>query len=98
MTEDIVPQQEGVLFLSDEQSELISNVHNTEEGHFGVERTWKKLNESFPGHNLSVQDIFEYISMCTTCLKNRQKYSTDQLTPIYRPLPKLHSMLLRNFL
>ena len=82
----------AVILLSDSALDCLKQVHNTKEGHFAVDRTWKKLNEVFPGHSISIEQVREFISECDGCLKNRQKSQKDQITPIYRTLPKLHTM------
>ena len=89
--EDVQDSNNQVLLLSEAQSELISKAHGLKEGHFGTKITWQNLNKFYPGHSISINNINEYISTCATCLKNRQKSAKDQITPIYRPLPKLHT-------
>ena len=83
---------ESVQILTESAKDYLKQIHNTKEGHFGVDRTWKKLNQLFPGHAISIEDIHEFIAQCETCIKNRHKSQTDQITPIYRPLPKLHTL------
>ena len=53
--------------------------------------TWIKLNQHFPGHTISTEDIAEFIESCGACQKNRRKSSNDQITPIYRRLPMEHT-------
>ena len=79
------------LCVIDSEPNLISLVHNTQEGHFGVRNTWISLNQKFPGHSISQQNIIEFISQCPTCQKNRRKGAQDQIDVLYRSLPKKHT-------
>lgn len=44
--------------------ELLASVHGGRAGHFGVRRTWLRLNEQFPGHSIPISYITDYIQRC----------------------------------
>jgi hypothetical protein len=52
-------------------TEKLSSVHGGRNGHFGVARTWNDLNEYFPGHGVSIQQVRDFIAECPTCQKDR---------------------------
>jgi hypothetical protein len=52
-------------------TEKISSVHGGRNGHFGVARTWNDLNDYFPGHGVSLQQVRDFIAECPTCQKDR---------------------------
>lgn len=54
-------------------------------GHHGARKTWKMLNEHFPGHRIPYRLVEDFVSSCAICQKDRLGM-TDALQPIYRTL------------
>ena len=54
-------------------------------GHFGVRKTWMLLNDTFPGHGISYDQVCELVVMCVPCQKMRHAM-TEVLIPITRHL------------
>jgi hypothetical protein len=50
-------------------------------GHFGIRKTWKLLNEHFPGHRIPYKVVEEFIMTCPICQKDRLGMA-DTLTPV----------------
>lgn len=50
---------------------LLRQVHGRRRGHLGVKRTWFLLNKLFPGHNITVRMIQDFIAECPICQKER---------------------------
>ena len=44
--------------------ELIAQVHGGRMGHHGARKTWKLLNEHFPGHKLPLRIVEEFVTSC----------------------------------
>lgn len=66
----------------DEVSQMITKVHNGRMGHHGVQRTWLLLNRYFPGHNISVRLIQDFVSTCAWCQKVRATLNQSLQAPI----------------
>jgi hypothetical protein len=64
---------------------LFSEVHNGQQGHWGVEETYKRLNKLAPGHGMSIRQVAELVRECVNCQKNRRERSS-RLAPIPRTL------------
>ncbi len=60
---------EVVSFKSPE--EVFKLVHGGRMGHYGARRTWKWLNEHFPGHKIPYRTIEELVATCPVCQKLR---------------------------
>lgn len=65
--------------------ELLSQVHGGRMGHHGARKTWKSLNEFFPGHRIPYRLVEEFVSSCAICQKDRLGM-TDAIQPVYRTL------------
>ena len=52
-----------------EYDDLIKQVHGANSLHFGVDTTWKKLSNLYPGHQIPRHYIDFYISRCPHCQK-----------------------------
>ena len=65
--------------------ELLANVHGGRMGHHGARKTWKLLNEHFPGHRIPLRVVEEFVSSCALCQKDRLGM-TDALQPVHRTL------------
>jgi hypothetical protein len=68
---------------------LFNSVHNARVGHNGLRRTWKLLNNWYPGHKIPVARIRDLIDACPICLKHTNRIN-DQLTSLTRPLHPEH--------
>ena len=53
--------------------ELLSAVHNSQVGHFGVKETWTRLNKQYPGHHIPIKDVQDFVENCANCQKTRQE-------------------------
>jgi hypothetical protein len=51
--------------------EVLKLVHNTFQGHFGIRKTYEKLCEAFPEHQIPVHVIQDFIDKCMVCAKTR---------------------------
>ena len=58
--------------LSEPEKNMLVEVHNGRAGHHGINRTMRMLNQYYPGHGLSQQQVDEFIKMCVTCQKHNQ--------------------------
>ena len=72
-------------FLAD-----ISKVHGGRAGHPGVARTWYLLNQRFPNHGLTLQQVRDFIAECITCQKVRVHPGTS-VKPLVKSLHGDHS-------
>lgn len=78
-----------VLTLDADRNSIIDQVHNGRMGHVGVRRTWHRLNQYFPGHNISYRVLEEYVMGCPLCQQDR-KSLRDKLAPVVRHLKVDH--------
>lgn len=51
--------------------DILTQVHGGRMGHFGVRKTWKMLNEFFPGHRIPYRVVDEFVATCPICQKDR---------------------------
>jgi hypothetical protein len=70
--------------------EALKTVHNSRMGHVGARRTWRRLNKYFPGHQIAIKIVEDFVLECPTCQKMRLKLG-DSLTPPTRHLNEEHS-------
>ena len=68
---------------------VLKTVHGGRMGHFGSRKTWKLLNEFYPGHRIPYRVVDEFVSTCAICQKDRLGM-TDALTPLIRVLKPEH--------
>jgi hypothetical protein len=64
----------------DRLDEALKAVHNARVGHGGIRRTWLLLNDTFPGHKISVEAVADFIS--TACQKYRLGMSDSLPAPL----------------
>ena len=69
--------------------EVLSQVHGGRMGHHGTRRTWKLLNECFPGHRIPYRLVDDFVSTCPACQKLRLGL-IDTLTPRTKTLHPSH--------
>lgn len=71
---------------------LLAAVHGGRRGHFGVQRTYQRLNDEFPGHRIPVRFISDFIQACPTCQVSRIGM-IESVRPVVRHLkvPELHT-------
>jgi hypothetical protein len=68
------PTVEGVLTPQcDTKQTAVQLFHNGQQGHWGVEETYKRLYKLAPGHGLSVREVSELVRECVNCQKNRRE-------------------------
>jgi hypothetical protein len=65
--------------------DILSQVHSSRKGHWGVRTTMKILDNQYPGHKIPVEVVHDYIAQCPTCQKNRSDM-VDSIKPIIRHL------------
>ena len=70
-------------------SDIISLVHGGRMGHFGTRKTWKMLNEFFPGHKIPYRVVDDFVSSCAVCQKDRLGM-VDNIQPITLTLKPEH--------
>eukprot|EP01039_Chlorochromonas_danica_P011569 gene11569-12955_t len=69
--------------------DILRLVHNSRAGHHGLARTWRRLQDMFPGHSISHQMVMDFIARCPVCQKIRTV--TDNTLPsVVRHLKPLH--------
>jgi hypothetical protein len=79
---------------SDEQRNIINQVHNSTVGHFGVERTVKRLKEL--GHHWPYMRLHvrKFIHLCPVCEKMSERNILTVTRPFtvsnFRPMEQLH--------
>ena len=83
------PTETSIAPASVTQLEAFRMVHNSKVGHMGARVTWSRLNNQFPGHSLSMNQIADLISTCHTCLKTRSTLM-HSIKPIIRSLKPPH--------
>lgn len=64
---------------------LLAQVHGGRMGHHGARKTWKLLNDHFPGHRIPLRVVEDFVTSCAICQKDRLGM-TDALQPVYRTL------------
>ena len=68
---------------------VIAKVHGGRMGHHGTRRTWKLLNDYFPGHRIPYRLVEEFISSCPACQKLRLGL-IDTIQPLIKTLHPAH--------
>lgn len=53
------------------KNELLEDVHGKRSGHMGVDRTYRLLNRHFPGHGISINEVYNFVNDCPVCQKVR---------------------------
>jgi hypothetical protein len=51
-------------------------------GHHGAQRTWSMLNKYFPGHNVSITAVQNFVKECAFCQKVRKTMDVSLPAPI----------------
>ena len=69
--------------------DILKTVHGGRMGHFGTRKTWKTLNELYPGHHIPYRVVEDFVSSCAVCQKDRLGM-TDGITPLVRVLKPEH--------
>jgi hypothetical protein len=72
------------------QQDLLSSVHNSTEGHWGIAETYMRLNRRYPGHGISQAEVRDFVKACVNCEKTRRERS-QRLVPVVRHLKPPHS-------
>lgn len=80
----------GNMNSSMSEDEVLEKVHNCRVGHFGILETWTRLNKSFPGHQMSMDRVREFVTACANCQKTR-KEQKNRLVKVKRNLKPPHS-------
>jgi hypothetical protein len=64
---------------------------DSSEPHWGAQRTWKELNDRFPGHRIPFRFVVDFIASCPTCQKTRLGMKGYSIVPSTRNLKVPHS-------
>jgi len=67
------------------RNDMLTEAHCGRAGHLGIRRTYALLNESFPGHGISLSQVREFKERCPVCQKT-EDYMSVQLVPVTRHL------------
>ena len=70
--------------------EMLISIHNARIGHRGITKTWQLLNSTYPGHNISIAQVKDFIVDCPICQMNSYNRSPS-IPPIVKSLPYKHS-------
>ena len=82
----------GVYALSADTPEFyFSQVLGGDNPHWGAQRTWKELNEAFPGHRIPFALIDDLVRSCPTCQKTRLGMKGYSIAPSTRHLKVPHA-------
>jgi len=65
---------------------IFKAVHGGTQGCFGQIETFRRLNESFRMHGISLNELAEMVRLCGQCQKNRTNPPGVRLTPMVRHL------------
>ena len=65
---------------------IFKAVHGGTQGCFGQIETFRRLNESFRMHGISLDELAEMVRLCGQCQKNRTNPPGVRLTPMVRHL------------
>ena len=75
--------------LNSTPEDILKTIHGGRMGHFGTRKTWKLLNELYPGHKIPYRKVDDFVSTCAICQKDRLGM-TDSITPLVRVLKPEH--------
>jgi hypothetical protein len=75
--------------VQDRAEYLLKQIHGGRNLHYGARRTWRLLNQVFPGHGIPYRKVEDFISSCPICQKDRIGM-TDFLLPSVRHLKPPH--------
>jgi hypothetical protein len=67
-------------------SDMISEAHTFMGVHRGIHRTYDKVNELFPGNDISLEEVRSHVADCNTCQKTRLASDASNPGPVYRHL------------
>jgi hypothetical protein len=71
---DISPTSDCPTICQITPSEALAQVHNSKMGHHGINRTYRLLNKHFPGHQIPISMVTDYIQSCPACQKHRLRH------------------------
>ena len=67
----------GPMLAQMSAEELLQASHNARVGHKGARSTYVYLCEHFPGHKIPFKVVYDFVSTCATCLKDRLGYTSE---------------------
>lgn len=71
---------------------MLATVHGGRVGHHGARRTWALLNKHFPGHQVPISVVSEFVATCIICQKDRiGMLPADMLPAVNRNLKVPHA-------
>jgi hypothetical protein len=68
--------------------EALRRVHNSRVGHHGSLRTWKKLRDVYPGNNVPMGVVEDFVRECPVCQKHRHRMTESLIAPIRKLEPE----------
>ena len=68
--------------------EALRQVHNSRVGHHGSLRTWKKLRDVYPGNNVPLGVVEDFVRECPVCQKHRHRMTESLIAPIRKLEPE----------
>jgi len=75
--------------VDDKASYLLKQIHGGRNLHYGARRTWRLLNQLFPGHKIPYRKVEDFVLNCPICQKDRIGM-TDYLLPAIKHLKPPH--------
>ena len=72
------------------QLEILQHIHNARQGHKGVSATWRKLRDLYPGHNIPLDFVRQYIEECPVCQKFRAQRGKNFYAVPTKSIPATH--------
>ena len=67
----LLPADHSEDLASRPKRDLLKEVHGGRSGHMGVDRTYRLLNRHFPGHGISINEVYNFVNDCPVCQKVR---------------------------
>ena len=69
--------------------DILRSCHNSRVGHHGYRRTALNVNAAYPGHQIPMSYIRDFVAQCPICQKSRLGH-TDALVPVFKTLLPSH--------
>ena len=67
--------------LVDKWTKMLDQIHGGRSLHVGVKETWRRVQEHFPGSDITFRRVAEYVANCAICQKYRLNNPHDRLQP-----------------
>ena len=83
------PQVQPV-YSHEAQRSMFGAVHGNKELCFGLNETYRRLNETFQQHGISMKQLRNFINECPNCLKNRLHQNASKIPPAIQHIKAPH--------